>query len=556
MNDKEYDVIIIGAGHNGLACAGYLVKEGLKVLVLERRNIVGGCVTTEEAIPGAEGFKISTCSIEHIFIRSTSIIQDLELEKFGLKYLLPDPQYLAFGKDGKYLLIYKDVGKTCDEISRFSSKDAENYKKFITLWEEMFKFYTAIFLSPPNSVPDILNNMTKEERKELKELIKNKNKLLEYAKIFLMSPMELLNQLFESEPLKGLISWLSSQLGLPPSQSGTAYGTGLLPMAHIYGAARPEGGSGQLTQAMARMIAHYGGEIRTESEVKKVLVDGGIAKGVKLDSGEEIMGKRIVSNIDAKRLFLNLIDDGLIDKDLKEKLEKIYISNIAGMKVDLALNELPRFEKYGNKKEFHIATQMLIPDMEYVERAFDDLKYGNLSKEPALWCVNPSALDSTLAPPNKHTMYIYEFVPYELRDGRKWDDIKEKRADEIIDFIAEYAPNIKDAIIGRRVESPVDMERRTGNIKGNFMHMDMLLEQSFMFRPIPEMANYKTPIKNLYLTGAGTHPAGGVSGIPGHNTAKVILNEINPPALLKRLNSYISYLSFGLGVAKDLLRRE
>ena len=510
----EYDVIIIGAGHNGLTCAGYLVKAGLRVLVLERRKVVGGGATTEESIPGAPGFKVNTCSVDHFLNERVPVIQYLELPRFGLQYLPVDPMFFCPFPDGTHFFVYRDVERTCREIARFSPRDAEAYPLFLEYWHNAAYLLDPLRFSPPPTFNLLAGLMEGDEADE-------------FMRVLLLSPQQLLDEWFESEYVKAPIAWIAGQLGTPPSQIGTSATTSLIEIAHRSGVNRPKGGSGMLTQAMAAMVQHYGGAIETNAEVAKVLVEGGTAVGVRLADGREYRATRaVISSLDARRVFTRLVDPEHVDERLRRRASKLAISNVSMMKVDCALSELPSFEKYGVGREASLGSHIICPSVQYLETAFDDAKQGLPPRQPALWSVCASVLDPGLAPPGMHTLYLFQFAPYELAGGRDWEDIKEEVADSMIETLAQYAPNVRKAVVARRVSSPVDEERRTGNIKGQGYHLDSTLNQMYGFRPLPELSRYRTPIQGLYLTGAGTHPGGGITCIPGHNTAKVVLEDL------------------------------
>ncbi|MDP2660821.1 MAG: NAD(P)/FAD-dependent oxidoreductase, partial [Dehalococcoidia bacterium] len=327
----DYDAIIIGAGHNGLTCAGYLIKAGLRVLVLERRSIVGGGATTEESIPGAPGFWANTCSVDHFLSEKVPVIQYLELPKFGLHYLPVDPMFFCPFPDGTSYFIYRDVERTCREIARFSPKDAEAYPRFVEYWRNAAYLLDPLRFSPPPSF-NLLSGLMEGEEAD------------EFMRVLLLSPEQLLDEWFESEYVKAPIAWIAGQLGTPPSQIGASVTTSLLEICHRSGVHRPKGGSGMLTQAMAAMVEHYGGDIIKNAEVAKVLIESGTAVGVRLSDGREFRaGKAVISSLDAKRVFTRLVDPEHIDEKLRKRAANIHISNISFMKVDCALSELPRF---------------------------------------------------------------------------------------------------------------------------------------------------------------------------------------------------------------------
>jgi beta-carotene ketolase (CrtO type) len=542
---QEYDVVIIGAGHNGLVCAAYLLKAGYSVLLLEKRSVPGGAATTEECLPQqAPGFKFNLCAIDHEFIHLGPVVQELELEKYGLKYLECDPVVFCPHPDGKYFLAHKSLEKTCAEIARYNQRDAEKYAEFTQYWQRVLGAMIPMFNAPPKSILDILGNYDITKIKDLISVIGSPNKTLDFIRNMLTSAEDLLNEWFDEEFLKAPLARLASELGAPPSQKTIAIGAIMMAMRHNPGMARPRGGTGALVQALVNLVTSKGGIILTDCQVKKVLIDEGRAVGVQLANGNEYRAKHgVISNIDAKRLFLQLIDKSDVDAadpDLRERLERRIVNNNETiLKIDLALEEVPRFERYAHKDEYLIGSVLIADSVAHVEQAHNKCTLGEIpDSDPSMYVVVPTVLDSSMAPPDKHTVWIEFFAPYQIAgaegtglNGTGWtEELKNKVADKVVDKLAEYAPNLKNSIIARRVESPAELAERLGAYKGNYYHIDMSLDQMVFFRPLPEIANYKTPIENLFLTGAGTHPGGSISGMPGRNCARVFLQSKHPIA--------------------------
>jgi beta-carotene ketolase (CrtO type) len=542
---QEYDVVIIGAGHNGLVCAAYLLKAGYSVLLLEKRSVPGGAATTEECLPQqAPGFKFNLCAIDHEFIHLGPVVQELELEKYGLKYLECDPVVFCPHPDGKYFLAHKSLEKTCAEIARYNQRDAEKYAEFTQYWQRVLGAMIPMFNAPPKSILDILGNYDITKIKDLISVIGSPNKTLDFIRNMLTSAEDLLNEWFDEEFLKAPLARLASELGAPPSQKTIAIGAIMMAMRHNPGMARPRGGTGALVQALVNLVTSKGGIILTDCQVKKVLIDEGRAVGVQLANGNEYRAKHgVISNIDAKRLFLQLIDKSdvdAVDPDLRERLERRIVNNNETiLKIDLALEEVPRFERYAHKDEYLIGSVLIADSVAHVEQAHNKCTLGEIpDSDPSMYVVVPTVLDSSMAPPDKHTVWIEFFAPYQIAgaegtglNGTGWtEELKNKVADKVVDKLAEYAPNLKNSIIARRVESPAELAERLGAYKGNYYHIDMSLDQMVFFRPLPEIANYKTPIENLFLTGAGTHPGGSISGMPGRNCARVFLQSKHPIA--------------------------
>jgi beta-carotene ketolase (CrtO type) len=539
----SYDVIIIGAGHNGLVCAAYLLKAGYRVLLLEKRPVPGGAATTEEAMPKeAPGFKFNLCAIDHEFIFLGPVIEELELKKYGLEYLYCDPTVFCPHPDGKYFLAYQSLEKTCAEIARYSQRDAEKYAEFIQYWSRLMGAIAPLFNVPPQALVEIARSYDRKSLKAVLDIAGSRKKALDFIRTMISSPEDLLNEWFDSEIVKAPLARLAAEIGAPPSQKGIAVGVMMMAMRHNPGMARPRGGTGALTQALVKLVQSQGGVILTEQTVKQVIVEEGRAVGVRVAGGTEYLAKKgVISNIDAQRLFLQLVDKADVDdadRELRERIErKIVNNNETILKIDCALSEAPRFEAYDHRDEYLIGTILIADSVRHVEKAHALTIMGEIPDEnPSIYLDVPTRLDPSMAPEGKHTLWIEFFAPYQIAgkegtglNGTGWtDELKNKVADRVLDKLAEYAPNLKKAIIARRVESPAELGERLGAYKGNYYHIDMTLDQMIFLRPLPEIANYTTPIKGLYLTGAGTHPGGSISGMPGRNCAQVFLRSQEP----------------------------
>ncbi len=540
---ESYDVVIIGAGHNGLTCAAYLLKAGYSVLLLEKRSVPGGAATTEEVMPQeAPGFKFNLCAIDHEFIHLGPVVEELELEKYGLEYLWCDPVVFCPHPDGKYFLAHKSIEKTCAEIARYSERDARKYAEFTDYWQRVTKAITPMFNAPPKSIIDIIGNYGWKNVQELISVVGGVDKALDWIRNMLTSPEDILNEWFDSEFLKAPLARLASEFGAPPSQKTIAIGAMMMSMRHNPGMARPRGGTGALVKALLKLVKSKGGVVLTDQHVEQVLVDDGRAVGVRVAGGKEYRAhKGVISNIDARRLFLQMVDPADInsaDPNLRERVERRIVNNNETiLKIDCALSEVPRFERFDHKEEYLIGSVLIADSVAHVEQAHSLAMMGIIpDSNPSMYLDVPTVLDPTMAPDGKHTLWIEFFAPYQIAGaqgtglkGTGWtDELKNKVADRVIDKLADYAPNIKNSIMARRVESPAELGERLGAYKGNYYHIDMSLDQMIFFRPLPEIANYKTPIDNLYLTGAGTHPGGSISGMPGRNCARVFLNTQQP----------------------------
>ena len=542
-NMQHYDVVIIGAGHNGLVCAAYLLKAGYSVALLEKRSVPGGAGTTEECLPKeAPGFKFNLCAIDHEFIHLAPVVQELELEKYGLEYLECDPVVFCPHPDGKYFLGHKSLEKTCVEIARYNQRDAQKYAEYTRYWLRVINAMVPVFNAPPKSIIDIAGNFDFRNLKDLFSVIGSPAKGMDFVRNMLTSSEDILNEWFDSEFLKAPLARLASEIGVPPSQKNLGIGAMMMAMRHNPGMARPRGGTGALVKALVNLVKHYGGVILTDQQVEKVLIENNQAVGVRVAGGKEYLAKRgVISNIDAQRLFLQAVDKSDIDAadpNLYERLKRRIVNNNETiLKIDLALDKPLNFAHHAHQDSYLIGSILIADSMAHVEQAHAKCIMGEIpDSDPSMYVVMPSALDPSLAPEGKHTLWIEFFAPYQIKDaagkglkGTGWtDELKHKVADRVIDKLADYSPNLKDSIIARRVESPAELGERLGTYKGNYYHIDMTLDQMVFFRPLPELANYKTPIEGLYLTGAGTHPGGSISGMPGRNCARIFLQTQQP----------------------------
>ncbi|NEO86092.1 MAG: NAD(P)/FAD-dependent oxidoreductase [Spirulina sp. SIO3F2] len=542
---ETYDVILIGAGHNGLVCAAYLLKAGYRVLLLEQRSVPGGAATTEEAMPqAAPGFRFNLCAIDHEFIHLGPVVQELGLTRYGLDYLTCDPVVFCPQPDGTMFLAHKSVEQTCAAIAAYSEHDAQAYAEFTRYWQRLGNAIAPLFNAPPMAIFEIIRNYGWDNLKDLRTVMGSKIKVLDFVRNMITSPTELLDEWFDSETVKAPLARLAAEIGAPPSQKGIAVGAMMMAMRHHPGMSRPRGGTGALTQALVNLVQDQGGTILTEQTVKRVLIDEGRAVGVEVANGTEYRAiKGVISNIDAQRLFLHLVepsDVNAVDDQLRDRLQRRVVNNNETiLKIDCALSEPPRFEAYEHKDEYLVGSVLIADSVKHVEKAHALCTVGEIpDADPSAYVVCPTVLDPSMAPEGKHTLWVEFFAPYQIAgaegtglNGTGWtDELKNQVADRVLDKIATYAPNLQRSVIARRVESPAELARRLGATKGNYYHLDMTLDQMIFFRPLPELADYTTPIDNLYLTGAGTHPGGSISGMPGRNCARVFLQQQHPLA--------------------------
>jgi len=523
-----YDVVVVGGGHNGLTCACYLQKAGLRVLVLERRPIVGGAVCTETMFGG---YRMDVGSSAHIMIHLTPVIRELELERFGLEYIDMDPFAFFPLPDGSGAIeFWRDLDKTCASIEKISPRDAEAYRRFVDFWGAINEGVFKVFLKPPTPGNLIATMATGQFNRV--EAGSTGGSLDTLRRIF-TSYGQLINEWFESDAMRSALAWLAAQSGPPPDEIGTADFAGWHAMLHRSGAKHPRGGSGMLTQTMQRCLEYHGGEVRLDAEVARIVVDGGLVRGIELASGERIAARAVVSNAHIQTTLLKLIGPDQLPGDLAARVQRIRVGNGFGMTIRCAADALPDYiaaPSGGQPHPSHHGLQLLCPSVEYLNRAYEDYRKGIPAANPAVIAMTFSAIDQDVAPPGKHTLFLWaQYHPYELSNGEDWDNIAEREADKLLDVVYRYAPNMRGAIRHRYIQTPLELERKLGLLRGNVMHVEMSFDQMFCFRPLPELSAYKVPqIGGLYLTGASTHPGGGVFAASGYNTAHVILRELRP----------------------------
>ncbi len=524
---KHFDALIIGSGHNGLVTGCYLAKKGYKVGVLERRDTIGGAVCTETMFKSDEnpnGFRIDVGSSVHIMIHQTGIIEELGLTDYGLEYIEMDPimSYPLPDKKG-VIHFFKDVERTLESISKISPNDVSNYREFIDFWGRINKGVLKAFMVPPSG-KNIFLEMAKGQIRD-GSMFKKGEQLTGLQKI-LGSYGSVVDNAFESPYIKAAMIWFAAQSGPLPDQSATGDFAGWQAMLHQSGAKHPRGGSGMLTQAMKNLIEAHGGEIIANSPVKNIDVEDGVAKGAITEKDDYYRSDFIVSNAHVQTTMLKLVGREHLDASLFKKVEDIQVGNGFGMVIRCAVDELPRYTAAPDDPYIHNGMQLLTPSVEYMNRAIGDYVKGRPPEEPAVLAMTFSKIDPDVAKDGKHTLFAWaQWHPYQLANGLQWDDIREREAEKIYRVVEKYAPNMKGKRIDWYIQSPLDIERKHGLLKGNVMHVEMNFDQMFMFRPTPELSNYETPIQNLYLSSASCHPGGGVFGAAGYNAAQVILKK-------------------------------
>ena len=520
------DVVIIGGGRNGLVTAFYLAKAGFKPLVLERRPQVGGTAVTEEF---SAGFRCSTLA-HSAGPLLPEIVRDMQLERHGLKLVIPEVGVTALSPDGRAFVLYNDVKRAAEEIAKFSAQDAAQYP---VLQESLRKIGSviseALKLSPPNiddpSCSDLWG-MLKTGRSLRKLGKKDMYRVLRWGP---MAVADLVAEFFESELLRAVVA----ARGIFGTALGPwSAGSSLVLLIRVAGDSHPAGsaafatgGVGAITQAMAAAAHEAGAEIRTGAEVDQVVVKDGVAVGVRLANEHGIAAKAVISNADPRRTLLKLVDPTHLAPEFVQKLKNYRMPGTVA-KINFALSGLPNFKALtGNgsalRSRIHIG-----PEIDYLEHAFDESKYGSFSPHPYLEVVIPSLTDPALAPPGKHVMSVYmQYAPFKLKSG-DWNSLRDALGNTVVKTLSEYVPNFRELVEDAQIITPKDLEETYGLTGGHIFHGELALDQFFTMRPLLDWARYRTPIRNLYLCGSGTHPGAGLTGGSGANAAREILKDL------------------------------
>ena len=523
---QKYDALIIGAGHNGLVCAFYLARAGMRVRIVERRDVVGGAAVTEEFHPG---FRNSVASYT-VSLLQPKVIADMELAKHGYRVIerpisnfLPQP-------DGGYVKLGGGLERTQAEFARFSRHDAEVLPAYYDALEGVAEVLRDLALKVPPNVGDgwrTVMDAALQGRKLAGLGVEAQRDVLD---LFTKSARDFLNGWFESEAVKAAFGF-DAVVGnyASPDAPGSAY----VLLHHVFGEVNGKkgawghsiGGMGAITQIMARVCRDLGVEISLEAPVERVLVDNGKTVGVRLESGEEIAATRVIANVGPKLLYGRMVDSADLPSDFARRI-KGYKAGSGTFRMNVALSELPRFSALPEPGEHHQSGIIIAPTLDYMDAAFVDAKAHGWSKAPIVEMLIPSTVDDSLAPAGCHvaSLFCQQFAPV-LPDGRDWDAEEDAAADTIIDTVEAHAPGFRASILGRQILSPKGLERKFGLAGGDIMHGHMSLDQLWSARPMLGHGGYRGPIQNLYMCGAGTHPGGGVTGAPGHNAAEVILRD-------------------------------
>ncbi len=506
----DYDVTIVGAGHNALVLGAYLAQAGYSVGVFEKRDIVGGAVSTREVIPG---YQFDLGGSAHILIRLTPIVEELQLHKYGLEYIDLDPLFFAPFTDGDALFIYRDEDRTAHHLETKFPTQGYAYKKFLDDWRDFARTVRDAFLSVPS--PFELG----------KTFISGSSTKLnwQHALQHILQPYgEVADAYFTEEKLKAMLVWMAAQSGPPPHEPMT--GPFLLwhPLYHEGGIARPKGGSGMLTQALQRHIEAHGGHVHLEAPVDSFYLRNGRCLGVRVGK-DTITSRVVVSGAHARETFQRMLPSEFRPEESKN----IRVGNGFGAIVRLALDSPVQYAAFSGI-EARTGLQLICQNTSQIRAAYADYLQGHPSSNPPIVAMTFSAVDDSLAPPGGEVLWLWaQYYPYNLADGANWDSIGESVADSIIDTFEQFAPGSKEKIVGRLFQHPLWLERELGLYRGNVMHLEMSIDQMFMLRPFMGMAGYRTHIKGLYVTGASTHPGGGIMGASGRNAARVVLKDLS-----------------------------
>ena len=534
------DALIIGGGHNGLVCAAYLAAAGLRVTVLEQRGVVGGAAVTEEFHPG---FRNSVAAYT-VSLLNPKVIRDLELPKYGLRVVERKVSNFLPTEDGRYLLVGE--GRTAAEVAKFSTRDAarlDRYGERLGAVADVLR--DLVLATPPNAIegswraalPELLRAAQVGGR--LRKLDMSLRR--ELLGLFATSAGDYLDGWFESDPIKaaygfdGIVGNYAS-----PYTPGSAY----VLLHHVFGEVNGKkgawghalGGMGAITQAMAKSAQARGAQIRVDTPVRQVIVEGDRVVGVVTEGGETLRAAAVISNLNPKLLYTKLVPADSLTEEFRERISR-WRCGSGTFRMNVALAELPDFKCLPGRTvaDHHTAGIIIAPTLSYMEKAYFDARSSGWSRKPIVELVIPSTLDDTLAPPGQHVASLFcQHVAPQLPNGESWDKHREAVADLMIDTVNEYAPNFKAAVLGRQIKSPLDLERTFGLVGGDIFHGALSLDQMFSARPMLGYGNYRGPLQGLYMCGAGTHPGGGVTGAPGHNAAREILSDFRHRRYLRR----------------------
>lgn len=504
----DFDAIIVGAGHNGLITAAYLARAGYRVCVLERRDLVGGAVSTSEIVPG---YQFDLGGSAHILIRLTPVVEELELHRYGLEYLEVDPLFFAPFEDGDHFFIHRDLERTVHDLNARTAGEGDAYRRFVERWRPFAQLVRDAFLDVPGPLQlgrrfIFSRGMRADWKRAVGEILQP------YG--------DVVDSYFTDERLKAALVWMAAQSGPPPGEPLSAPFVLWQPLYHEGGIARPRGGSGMLTQALARAVEAHGGVVRTGARVDEILFSGRRATGVRLGT-ETITARSVIAATHAHETFGRLLPEA----HRPEGAKRMRIGNGFGAVLRLALDRPVRYAAQPGDAA-RVALQLLCRDRQQIQSAYGDYLRGEPAQDPPIVAMSFSAVDDTLAPPGGEVLWLWaQYFPYQLARG-SWDGIGGSVAARILDQFERYAPGTRDSVVGSLFQHPLWLERELGLYRGNVMHLEMSVTQMFALRPFAGMAQYRTHRKGLYLTGASTHPGGGIMGASGRNAARVVLKDL------------------------------
>ena len=506
----DYDLIVVGAGHNALISAAYAAKAGYRVGVFERRDVVGGAVSTVEHVPG---YQFDLGGSAHILIRLTPIIEELDLYSYGLEYLELDPLFFAPYQDGSAVYIHRSVDETCQGLEDQFPGEGDRYRRFVDTWRPFSETVRDVFLSTPS--PFELG----------KTFAFGDSAQVDWQKALsvIMRPYgEVVDQFFTEEKVKSPLVWMAAQSGPPPTETLSAPFLLWHPLYHESGVARPRGGSGGLTRALAAMIRAHGGDVMTSSPVERLLVRNGTVEGVRVN-GEAITARAVLSGTH----ILETLDKLLPSEYRPEEADQMRVGNGFGAILRLALDKPVSYAADPGLKS-RTGLGLVCRDRQQIMDAYADYLRGDPASDPPLVAMTFSAVDDTLAPPDGEVLWLWaQYFPYELSGGRSWDDIGDEVADSILDAFEVYAPGTRSSVVGQLFQHPLWLERELGLFRGNVMHLEMTIDQMFSLRPSMGLSDYTGPVDGLFLTGASMHPGGGIMGASGRNAARVVLRFLD-----------------------------